>query len=81
MARRSHLLDRPMEIGAGSSPEINWTAVRATDFRNAQIQDGKQAEFLMHESFPWERAVCWRADGASGRAAEAGRGDRLNAAA
>lgn len=33
--------------------EINWTAVRATDFRNAQIQDGKQAEFLMHESFPW----------------------------
>ena len=33
--------------------EINWTAVRATDFRNAQIKDGKQAEFLMHESFPW----------------------------
>ncbi len=33
--------------------EVNWTGVRATDFRNAQIKDGKQAEFLMHESFPW----------------------------
>ena len=33
--------------------EVSWTAVLATDFRNAQIKDGKQAEFLMHESFPW----------------------------
>ena len=34
--------------------EVNWTAIRATVFRNAQIKEGKQAEFLMHESFPWE---------------------------
>jgi hypothetical protein len=33
--------------------EVNWTAVRARDFRSVQIKDGKQAEFLMYESFPW----------------------------
>jgi hypothetical protein len=34
--------------------EVNWPAVAATDFRSADIKEGKQAEFLMHESFPWE---------------------------
>ena len=34
--------------------EINWNAVAATDFREAAIKDGKQAEFLVFESFPWE---------------------------
>jgi len=34
--------------------EINWRAVTATDFRDMMIKEGKQAEFLMHESFPWE---------------------------
>lgn len=34
--------------------EVNWAAVAATDFRNAEIKDGKQAEFLMHDWFPWE---------------------------
>lgn len=33
--------------------EVNWTAVEATDFRNPLIKDGKQAEFLLFESFPW----------------------------
>lgn len=33
--------------------KINWAAVEATDFRNAEIKDGKQAEFLVYESFPW----------------------------
>lgn len=33
--------------------EINWPAVAATDFRAADVKEGKQAEFLMHESFPW----------------------------
>lgn len=32
---------------------INWTAVEATDFRDAVIKDGKQAEFLMYGEFPW----------------------------
>jgi hypothetical protein len=34
--------------------EVNWTAVAATDFRSAEIKDGRQAEFLMHNWFPWE---------------------------
>lgn len=33
--------------------EIQWDHVRATDFRNAEVAEGKQAEFLIHESFPW----------------------------
>lgn len=34
--------------------EINWEAVAATDFRSPEIKEGKQAEFLVHRSFPWE---------------------------
>jgi hypothetical protein len=33
--------------------QINWNAVAATDFRSAEIKEGKQAEFLVHGSFPW----------------------------
>ena len=33
--------------------EVNWGAVEATDFRSSIIKDGKQAEFLVFESFPW----------------------------
>ena len=33
--------------------EIDWTAVAASDFRAADIKEGKQAEFLLHEFFPW----------------------------
>lgn len=33
--------------------EVNWDAVIATDFRPPEIKEGKQAEFLVHESFPW----------------------------
>lgn len=33
--------------------EVDWVAVAATDFRSDQVQEGKQAEFLMHHSFPW----------------------------
>lgn len=34
--------------------EINWEAVQALDFRNPDIKEGKQAEFLIDESFPWD---------------------------
>jgi ssDNA thymidine ADP-ribosyltransferase, DarT len=34
--------------------EVNWPAVAATDFRPADVKEGKQAEFLVHQSFPWE---------------------------
>jgi len=33
---------------------VNWDAVRATDFRVRAIKEAKQAEFLVHERFPWE---------------------------
>jgi hypothetical protein len=33
--------------------QVNWTAVASTDFRDMVIKEGKQAEFLVHESFPW----------------------------
>ncbi|CAK0771425.1 DarT domain-containing protein [uncultured Gammaproteobacteria bacterium] len=34
--------------------EINWPAVAATDFRPPDIKEGKQAEFLIYGSFPWQ---------------------------
>jgi hypothetical protein len=33
--------------------DINWNAVAATDFRAADVKEGKQAEFLVQQSFPW----------------------------
>jgi hypothetical protein len=33
--------------------EVNWAAVAATDFRPTDIKEGKQAEFLVHNAFPW----------------------------
>lgn len=33
--------------------EIDWNAVAATDFRDAKIKEGKQAEFLLFNVFPW----------------------------
>jgi ssDNA thymidine ADP-ribosyltransferase, DarT len=39
--------------GTDKLNEINWAAVAATDFRPADIKEGKQAEFLVQQSFPW----------------------------
>jgi len=36
------------------SDVINWSAIEATDWRDAATQEYKQAEFLTYESFPWE---------------------------
>lgn len=33
--------------------EINWTAIASADFRDMVLKEGKQAEFLVYESFPW----------------------------
>jgi hypothetical protein len=33
--------------------KVNWPAVAATDFRGTLVKEGKQAEFLLYESFPW----------------------------
>ena len=33
--------------------EVNWPAVAARDFRAERVKEGKQAEFLVHQQFPW----------------------------
>jgi hypothetical protein len=33
--------------------KVDWTAVAETYWRDTKIQEGKQAEFLFYESFPW----------------------------
>lgn len=35
-------------------PKVDWSAVANNDFRNLVVKEGKQAEFLVHEFFPWE---------------------------
>jgi hypothetical protein len=37
----------------GSLDKINWPAVAASDFRDPLVKEGKQAELLVLESFPW----------------------------
>ncbi len=34
--------------------DVNWRAVAARDWRDADVREGKQAEFLVHDSFPFE---------------------------
>ncbi|HLJ57883.1 MAG TPA: DUF4433 domain-containing protein [Chthonomonadaceae bacterium] len=35
-------------------PLIDWDAVRNNDFSVPKIKEGKQAEFLVYETFPWQ---------------------------
>lgn len=34
--------------------ELDWGAIAATDFRSQAVKEAKQAEFLVHEQWPWE---------------------------
>ena len=34
--------------------QLDWNAIAATDFRRAEVKEGKQAEFLLHGTFPWD---------------------------
>jgi len=34
--------------------EVDWAAVAARDFRDPQVKEGKQAEFLVYGFFPWD---------------------------
>lgn len=34
--------------------ELNWDAIGNDDFRDRDVKEGKQAEFLVEESVPWE---------------------------
>jgi ssDNA thymidine ADP-ribosyltransferase, DarT len=33
--------------------EVDWDAVANNDFRSSEVKEGKQAEFLMYQSFPF----------------------------
>jgi hypothetical protein len=43
----------PFRSDMAQLSEIDWTAVRATDFRDAKVKEGKQAEFLVKRFCPW----------------------------
>ena len=34
--------------------QVNWEAVAANHWSEASVREGKQAEFMVHESFPWK---------------------------
>ena len=34
--------------------EIDWSAVNNNNFGSPDVKEGKQAEFLLHRSFPWK---------------------------
>ncbi len=34
--------------------QLDWPAIASTDFRAPEIKEGKQAEFLLREFFPWQ---------------------------
>lgn len=33
--------------------KLDWAAIANTDFRNSDVKESKQAEFLVYESLPW----------------------------
>jgi hypothetical protein len=50
--------------------QIDWGAVASTDFRGPTVKEAKQAEFLVHGSFPWAlvEALGVISDGVRGQA-------------
>lgn len=47
-ARLTTFYNKPSDLS-----EIDWAAVASTDFCDAEVKEGKQAEFLMFDVFPW----------------------------
>jgi len=47
-ARYTEFRDSLAQLG-----EIDWSAVDSNDFSKRDVKEGKQAEFLVHDSFPW----------------------------
>lgn len=48
-ARFTDFYDKRAELN-----QVDWNAVNETDFRDPMIKEGKQAEFLVHDTFPWQ---------------------------
>lgn len=46
--RYTEFFDEITRIG-----ELNWGAIEARDWRDPDVKEGKQAEFLVERSFPW----------------------------
>ena len=44
----------PFYADLGDLDKVDWEAVEARDWSEAATKEGKQAEFLLHESFPWD---------------------------
>lgn len=42
----------------GRLNDVDWDAVANNDFRSSEVKEGKQAEFLMRETFPWRLVRC-----------------------
>jgi hypothetical protein len=38
----------------GDLDQLDWDAIAAHDFRGTQVKENKQAEFLLHERFPFD---------------------------
>ena len=34
--------------------ELDWDSIGNNDFRSPEVKEGKQAEFLVRDTFPWE---------------------------
>jgi hypothetical protein len=53
--------------------ELDWDAIRNTEFRPREVKESKQAEFLVHGTFPWELVarIGVRTAGVGGRVTEA----------
>ncbi len=47
-ARYANFRSRREDLAA-----LDWAAIAATDFRSPAVKEAKQAEFLVHHSFPW----------------------------
>jgi hypothetical protein len=52
----------PFRSSLAELNEVDWSAVGADDFRDPQVKEGKQAEFLVQRFVPWslvERVGVW----------------------
>ena len=38
--------------------DLDWKAIAARDFREQEVKEAKQAEFLVYEAFPFEQFEC-----------------------
>ena len=42
----------------GGHDQLNWAAIEANQWNDPSMKEGKQAEFLVEDSFPWKLVEC-----------------------